>query len=159
MELAYAFSRLKTKPRRSVVFALFGAEELGLLGSKHMAANLPEFPSKPLIMVNIDVAGAGTGISVSGGKTYPELYSLIETVNDKYAINSNISAREISPVGGNSDYAPFLAKGIPAYSSSSRGGQRFGIHTAADSIYIVTPKVMEDMAKLYFMASYMYLNK
>jgi hypothetical protein len=159
MELAYAFSRLKTKPKRTVVFALFGAEELGLLGSKHMAANLPKSPSKPLIMVNIDVAGAGTDISVTGGKTFPELYDLIEQANNKYSINQNISAREISSVGGNSDYAPFLAKGIPAYSNSSRGGQRFGIHTAADSIYIVTPKVMEDMAKLYFIASYMYLNK
>jgi hypothetical protein len=159
MELAYAFSRLKTKPKRSIIFALFGAEELGLLGSKHMAANLPEYPSKPLIMVNIDVAGAGTGIRVTGGKTYPELYGLIEKVNEKYSINPDISAGEISPVGGNSDYAPFLAKGIPAYTNSSRGGQRFGIHTAADSIYIVTPKVMEDMARLYFMASYIYLNK
>jgi hypothetical protein len=159
MELAYAFSRLKTRPKRSIIFALFGAEELGLLGSKHMAANLPKYPSKPIMMVNIDVAGAGTGIRVTGGKTYPDLYGLITEVNDKYAINPNISAGEISPVGGNSDYAPFLAKGIPAYTNSSRGGQRFGIHTAADSIYIVTPKVMEDMARLYFMASYMYANK
>lgn len=159
MELAYAFSRLKTKPKRSIIFALFGAEELGLLGSKHMTANMPEYPSKPLMMVNIDVAGAGTGIRVTGGKTYPALYGLIEKVNDKYSVNPNISAGEISPVGGNSDYAPFLAKGIPAYTNSSRGGQRFGIHTAADSIYIVTPKVMEDMARLYFMASYLYANK
>jgi hypothetical protein len=159
MELAYAFSRLKTKPKRSIIFALFGAEELGLLGSKHMAANLPEYPSKPIIMVNIDVAGAGTGIRVTGGKTFPDLYGLIAKVNDKYAINPNISAGEIFPVGGNSDYAPFLAKGIPAYTSSSSGGQRFGIHTAADSIYVVTPKVMQDMARLYFMASYMYANK
>jgi hypothetical protein len=159
MELAYAFSRLKPKPKRSLIFALFGAEELGLLGSKHMAANLPEYPSKPIMMVNIDVAGAGTRIRVAGGKTYPELYGLIREVNDKYDINPNIEAGEISPVGGNSDYAPFLAKGIPAYTNSSGGGQRFGIHTAGDSIYIVTPKIMEDMARLYFMASYLYANK
>ncbi len=159
MELAYAFSRLKTKPKRSIVFALFGAEELGLLGSKHMAAHLPESPSKPVMMVNMDVAGAGTGIRVTGGINYPDLFNLISDVNDRYAINPNISAGEISPVGGNSDYAPFLAKGIPAYTNSTRGGQRFGIHTAEDSIYIVTPKVMEDMARLYFMASYLYANK
>lgn len=159
LELARAFSRLKTRPKRSLIFALFGAEELGLLGSKHMAANLPEYPSKPIMMINIDVAGAGTAIRVTGGKTYPDLYDLISRVNDKYAINPNISAGEISPVGGNSDYAPFLTEGIPAYTNSSRGGQRFGIHTAADSIYLVTPKVMEDMARLYFMASYLYVNQ
>lgn len=159
MELAHAFSQLKTKPKRSIVFALFGGEELGLLGSEHMASNLPGYPAKPLWMVNIDVAGAGTGIRVSGGKTYPELYSLIEKVNDTYDINPNISAGEISPVGGNSDYAPFLATGIPAYTNSTRGGQGFSIHTESDSIYIVTPKVMEDMARLYFMASFLYANK
>jgi hypothetical protein len=159
MELAYAFSQLKIKLKRSLVFALFGAEELGLLGSKYMAANLPAYPSKSLMMVNIDVAGVGTGIRVRGGLTYPDLYDLITRVNDDYAINPNISAGEISSVGGNSDYAPFLARGIPAYTNSTRGGQRFGIHTAADSIYIVTPKVMEDMARLYFMASYQYANK
>jgi hypothetical protein len=158
MELACAFSQLKNKPKRSIVFALFGAEELGLLGSKHMANNLPEYPSKPIMMVNIDVAGAGTGIRVTGGKTYPELYSFIQKVNDTYGINPNISAEEISPAGGNSDYASFLAKGIPAYTNSSRGGQGFSIHTEKDSIYIVTPKVMEDMARLYFMASFIYAN-
>lgn len=159
MELAYAFSRLKTKPKRSIIFALFGAEELGLLGSKHMASNLPEYPSKPIMMVNIDVAGAGTDIQITGGKTYPDLFGLVKRVNDNYAINPNISAGEISGVGGNSDYAPFLVKGIPAYNTSSRGGQRIGIHTESDSIYTVTPKVMEDMARLYFMASYLYANK
>ncbi len=159
MELANAFSRLKTKPKRSIIFALFGAEELGLLGSKHMVAHLPEYPSKPIMMVNIDVAGAGTGIRVTGGKTYPDLYDFFCKVNEKYSINPHISTGEISPTGGNSDYAPFLAKGIPAYTNSSSGGQRFGIHTSADSIYIVTPKVMEDMARLYFMASYLYADQ
>lgn len=38
MALAQAFSRLKTPPKRTLVFALFSGEELGLLGSKHMAA-------------------------------------------------------------------------------------------------------------------------
>jgi Zn-dependent M28 family amino/carboxypeptidase len=159
MELAYAFSRLSVKPKRSLLFALFGAEELGLLGSKYMTAHMPRYPTKPMMMVNIDVAGAGTDIRVTGGKTYPDLYNLIEKVNDKYTINPNISAGEISPVGGNSDYAPFLAKGIPAYTNSARGGQRFGIHTAGDSLYIVTPKIMEDIARLYFVASYLYANK
>jgi hypothetical protein len=111
------------------------------------------------MMVNIDVAGAGTGIRVTGGKTYPDLYDHICKVNEKYSINANVNVGEISPVGGNSDYAPFLARGIPAYTNSASGGQRFGIHTAADSIYIVTPKIMEDIARLYFMASYQYANQ
>jgi len=148
MGLAHAFSRLKKKPKRSVIFALFGAEEVGLLGSKHVVANLPEFPSKPIMMINHDMNGVGSSLHVSGGKTYPELYELLLKVNEKYKIISNISAGEISMIGGNSDYAPFIKKGIPAYSNWVRGGQRYGVHTAEDSIYIITPKVMEDIVRL-----------
>ena len=159
MGLAQAFSRLENRPKRSVVFALFAAEETGLLGSEYMAENPPDSPSKPLLMSNHDMNGVGTSISVSGGKTYPELYNLMVEANTTYKINDNLSAGGISSVGGNSDYAPFLERGIPAYSTWVRGGQRYGTHTAEDSIYIITPKVMEDIVKLYFMAGYRFLDK
>ena len=159
MKLADAFSRLKNRPKRSIVFVLFGAEELGLLGSKYMTANMPAFPSKPIMMVNHDMNGVGTSLYISGGKTYPELYEIIKKVNKKYAINNNLSAGEITPIGGNSDYAPFLEKGVPAYSNWVRGGQRYGVHTAEDSIYVITPKIMEDIVRLYFMAGYQFANK
>ena len=159
MGLAHAFSKLTERPKRSIVFALFGAEELGLLGSKHMAANLPGFPSKPILMSNHDMNGVGNSLHVAGGKTYPELYRLIQRVNTKYSINNRISAGEISPIGGNSDYAPFLEIGIPAYSNWVRGGQRYGVHTPEDTIYVITPKMMEDVVRLYFMAGYLFANE
>jgi len=159
MGLAHAFSRLKKRPKRSIVFALFAAEETGLRGSKYMASNLPEFPSKPILMSNHDMNGVGTSLYVAGGKTYPELYEIILKVNAKYEINSNISAGTISHVGGNSDYAPFLENGIPALSTWVRGGQRYGIHTKNDSIYVITPKIMEDIVRLYFMTVYQFANK
>jgi hypothetical protein len=159
MALAQAFSRLKTPPKRTVVFALFSGEELGLKGSKHMASNLPRFPSKPLLMVNHDMNGTGNSLVVAGGKTYPEMYGFLEKANGKYSLLANLSASEISPLGGNSDYAPFLAKGIPAYSNWTRGGQAGGMHTAEDSIYVVTPKIMEDIVRLYFVAAYEFANR
>jgi hypothetical protein len=159
MGLAHAFSRLKKRPKRSLVFALFAAEETGLRGSKHMASNLPEFPSRPILMSNHDMNGVGTSIHVAGGETYPDFYEIILKVNAKYEINPNISAGTISRIGGNSDYAPFLEKGIPAISTWVRGGQRYGVHTAEDSIYVITPKIMEDIVRLYFMAGYQFANK
>jgi len=159
MGLARAFSQLKVRPKRSVVFALFGAEELGLLGSRHMAANLPADLSKAILMSNHDINGSGNAINVAGGKTYPELYALIEKVNATYKIGATVSAGEISPIDGNSDYAPFLEKGIPAYNTGVRGGSGAGIHTAEDSIYIITPKIMEDIVRLYFAAGYLYADR
>jgi hypothetical protein len=159
MALAQAFSRLKTPSKRTLVFALFSGEELGLHGSKHMAANLPRFPSKPLLMVNHDMNGVGNSLIVAGGKTYPEMFGFLEKANEKYSLLRSLSASEISPIGGNSDYAPFLAKGIPAYSNWTRGGRGGGIHTAEDSIYMVAPKIMEDIVRLYFVAAFEFANR
>ena len=108
---------------------------------------------------NHDMNGVGSSLHVVGGKTYPELYQLIERVNNQYAIGCTISSSEISHVGGNSDYAPFLQQGIPAYSNWTRGGATYGVHTPGDNIYIITPKIMEEITRLYFMAGYLLLNK
>jgi len=103
--------------------------------------------------------GVGTSLYVAGGKTYPELYEIMLKVNTRHEINPNINAGAISHIGGNSDYAPFLEKGIPAISTWVRGGQRYGVHTAEDTIYVITPKIMEDIVRLYFMAVYQFANK
>jgi Zn-dependent M28 family amino/carboxypeptidase len=157
--LAQAFSSLQTRPKRSIVFALFGAEELGLLGSRHMAAHLPAFPSRLTLMSNHDINGVGKAIHVAGGITYPDLYRLMEGANARFNIGAALSAGEISPVDGNSDYAPFLEKGIPAYNIGVRGGVGGGIHTAEDSIYTITPKIMEDIVRLFFAAGFLYADR
>lgn len=159
MKLTHAFSQLKSQPKRSIVFALFGGEELGLLGSRHMVANLPDFPSKPLLMLNHDMNGVGRGLRIGGGKTYPEFYEFITKVNEKYSINDSISAGEISLRFGNSDYAPFVENGIPAYSTWVTGGGGYGAHTEGDSIYVITPQIMEDIVRLFFMAGYLFADK
>ena len=55
LELAEAFAQLETKPRRSILFLAVTAEESGLLGSKHYAAN-PVYPLvKTAAVLNMDV--------------------------------------------------------------------------------------------------------
>lgn len=159
MKLAHAFSQLKKRPKRSIVFALFGGEERGLLGSRYIVDNPPEFPSRAIFMLNHDMNGVGSGLRIAGGSTYPELYEYLKEVNEKYSINNNISAGEIRQRFGNSDYAPFLEKGIPAYSTWVTGGGRYGVHTEGDSIYVITPKIMEDIVRLYFVAGYLFADK
>jgi hypothetical protein len=159
MGLAHAFSKLKKRPKRSILFALFAAEEVGLLGSRHMVSDLPHFPSRPILMSNHDMNGVGNSIYVSGGKTFPGFYECLLNINEKYGINSEVSAGEIRSVGGNSDYAPFLEQGIPSYSTWARGGGRYGVHTAEDSIYVITPQIMEDIVRLYFMAGFQFANR
>jgi Peptidase family M28/PA domain len=57
VELAHAFAANPVKPKRSILFVVFGAEERGLLGSYYMAAH----PLRPLAttraMINFDMIG------------------------------------------------------------------------------------------------------
>ncbi|TAI49731.1 M28 family metallopeptidase [Flagellimonas allohymeniacidonis] len=56
LELARYFGTKKTN-RRSLIFALFSAEEKGLLGSKHMARNMKENNLNLYAMLNFEMTG------------------------------------------------------------------------------------------------------
>ena len=57
LEIAEAFSTMKKKPRRSIVFAWVTAEEKGLVGSEYYTLN-PVFPlEKTVANINLDMVG------------------------------------------------------------------------------------------------------
>jgi Zn-dependent M28 family amino/carboxypeptidase len=56
LEVARVFASLPQKPRRSILFAAVAAEEQGLLGSRHLAQNLPV--ASALVAANINIDGA-----------------------------------------------------------------------------------------------------
>ena len=75
IELARAFRDLEVKPKRTLLFLLFAAEEMGLLGSRYYAAH-PIFPlDKTLAVVNMDMIGrnAVDQVSLLGRYQYPDL--------------------------------------------------------------------------------------
>ncbi|MGD1945045.1 MAG: M20/M25/M40 family metallo-hydrolase [Croceivirga sp.] len=56
MELARYFGKNKSN-KRSLIFALFSAEEKGLLGSRHMAKNMKEANFNLYVMLNFEMLG------------------------------------------------------------------------------------------------------
>jgi len=56
LELARYFGKMKTN-KRSLVFALFSAEEKGLLGSKHLAKKLKDQGLSLYVMLNYEMIG------------------------------------------------------------------------------------------------------
>lgn len=54
LAMAKAYSRLKVKPRRSILFAAVSAEEQGLLGSKFFASDPPIPAGKLAAVINMD---------------------------------------------------------------------------------------------------------
>ena len=56
LEIARFFGEKRTN-KRSLIFALFSAEEKGLLGSKHMAKNMKEADLNLYVMLNFEMLG------------------------------------------------------------------------------------------------------
>jgi len=82
LELARRFAAEK-KNKRTIIFAAFGGEEEGLLGSKFYINN-PSFPlDKTVAMINLDMVGRlnENKLNVGGIGTASEWKSLIENTN------------------------------------------------------------------------------
>jgi hypothetical protein len=97
-------------PARTVVFVLFGAEELGTLGSQHYV-DAPDWPlEKTVAMVNLDMVGRlrrtltvfGTGTS----DAWPKVVSGLEP-------GAGWTIRTVPDGFGPSDHASFYGAGVP----------------------------------------------
>jgi Zn-dependent M28 family amino/carboxypeptidase len=119
LEMAMAFERLQVQPENQVRFLWFGAEELGLLGSKHYVKSLVESDSVRDLaaMVNYDMLGSPNffrGIyngseGASGIRTASEAISLMYVRH----FEDQGLAWDPTSFDGRSDYGPFLEVGVP----------------------------------------------
>ena len=110
LELAEAFGKSDAKPKDTIVFIAFNAEELGLLGSKHYVSD----PLLPLddckLMINLDMVGRlrGTTVTAQGGNLSRSVTQLVDKLDDNYPFDVNITVP-----GNRSDHAPFNWNGVP----------------------------------------------
>ncbi len=111
----------KFKPNNTVRFALWGAEEFGLLGSDFYVSSLtPEEQDAVALYLNFDMIGSsnyvrfvydgdGSGFGIPG----PEGSAPIETLFTEFYSDRGLESEETA-FDGRSDYGPFIAVGIPA---------------------------------------------
>jgi hypothetical protein len=101
---------LADPPARSVVFVLFGAEELGTLGSQHYVEE-PDWPAdRTVAMVNLDMVGRlrktltifGTGTS----EAWPQIVAGLEP-------GAAWTTRTVPDGFGPSDHSAFYGAGVP----------------------------------------------
>ncbi|HJQ19825.1 MAG TPA: M28 family peptidase [Gemmatimonadaceae bacterium] len=97
--------------RRSVLFANFSAEELGLLGSEYFVEHAPVPLDSVVSMLNFDMVGRlrGDTVLVYGVATARELATLVDTAN----ATLGLTVRGIGDGFGPSDQSSFFARGIP----------------------------------------------
>lgn len=112
LELARLFAM--NPPRRSVVFANFSGEELGLLGSQYFVEHPPVPLARIVAMINFDMVGRlkNDKLTVYGTSTATEFKPLLDSLN---AASSN-GVFHLNGIGdgfGPSDQTSFYSKDIP----------------------------------------------
>ncbi len=155
MGVAEALSKTSLKPKRTVAFAFFGAEEQGVRGSEYYLEH-PAFPKeKTYAFLNLDGVGRGTKIRALAGKNYPEIFRYIDEANQRYV------HRVIEPTDFHNlarprlDAAHFMWANIPSVSFSSFDAEELPVdvyHKTYDSPEIITPEITEDLAQILFVA-------
>ncbi|MGW6712360.1 M28 family metallopeptidase [Streptomyces globisporus] len=130
LETALAVSRAGHQPDKHLRFAWWGAEELGLIGSKYYVNNLPSAERSKLSgYLNFDMIGSPN----AGYFVYDDDPVIEKTFKDYFA-GLNVPTEIETEGDGRSDHAPFKNVGVPVgglftgagYTKSAAQAQKWG---------------------------------
>jgi hypothetical protein len=130
IELAERFALTEGSHKRSLIFAAFSGEELGLLGSKYFIENPPVDLSKVNAMMNLDMVGRlrdSSSFQIGGAGTAEGLKDIVRSEIDTTRIILSISDEGSGP----SDHSSFYGKDIPVLFFST--GAHLDYHTPSDT--------------------------
>ncbi len=143
--------------KRTVMFLFIGGEECNLLGSRHYTKE-PKFPKEKTVgFFNIDMAGTGSGLSVGGAASYPNILKCFEEANSRYIHRPFRASKERGPgvTRPRSDSvifkrAGFRTLGFGTFYQEGEKRIRTYYHHPLDNLDTISPEIMEDVAKLIF---------
>lgn len=163
LNIAKAMSTNPTKPKRSVLFIWFAAEEMGLVGSSHYCDN-PILPlDKMVCMLNIDMVGRNEEkANESAAENENTLHlvgsekgdkSLHEVILDANKHVNLVFEFDEEGVFGRSDQANFFRKGVSV--AFLFGGFHPDYHRPTDSPDKINYKKLASAAKLFYLTAHM----
>ncbi|MYC82758.1 MAG: M20/M25/M40 family metallo-hydrolase, partial [Acidobacteria bacterium] len=171
LELAEAFQSNPTKPRRSILLAAWGAEEIGLLGSRNYVRAPPVPLQKTVAMFQMDMIGRNAqhranlvgelpgqreednrnSLNVFGASVAPMLRDFIERSNARIGLDLRFPAEpESMDLLRRSDHWPFLKRGIPALFLFA--GFHPDYHRPTDTADKINFSKLENIVKLVYLA-------
>lgn len=120
LNLAKHYSSPANRPKYSIAFIAFGAEEVGLIGSAYFVAH----PLMPLphirFLVNMDILGTGDeGITVVNSTLHNPEFVKMKQINDTNHYLPLIKPRGKAAI---SDHHFFTEKGVPCFYIYTLGG-------------------------------------
>ncbi|GAA0873577.1 M20/M25/M40 family metallo-hydrolase [Gangjinia marincola] len=148
LEMAKYFGK-KRSNKRSLVFALFSAEEKGLLGSKHMAKRMKESGADIYTVFNIEMIGVPMTTDYLVYLTGYEFSNMAEELNavaDSLVVGSLPKAKEYQLFKRSDNYPFYQEFNIPAHTISTFDFTNFDhYHGVNDEAELMN---MDHMAKV-----------
>lgn len=147
LAVAQSIQQQATRPKRTIVFAAFGAEELGMVGSyylaKHPPAALPN--AKVVQFINLDMIGthSARGLVAAMGAR-PKLAS--RPFMDRLAKKFPKISVSIGGIARGSDYEPLCKLGVPYVFFWTPDPRCY--HQACDTADRLDYRAMADIAAL-----------
>jgi len=180
IEVAEAFVEGSAKPKRSIVFALWNAEERGLFGSRYYTEHPPIPLGKTVALFQLDMIGrnqevvdpddrrfrglekqsAGENentLHVVGASHSNDLRVLTESSNESIGLDLRFELDQ-HPLNiiRRSDHWPFLTSNVPALLLTT--GFHPDYHTASDTADKVNYPKMEKIIRLAFLCAWSTAN-
>jgi Zn-dependent M28 family amino/carboxypeptidase len=148
--------------KRSVVFILFGAEEQGVKGSEFYVQH-PFIPhARTVAMLNLESVGRGETIGAGSASGFPQLWEVIDRNNRMYVHRKVTPSANANLARPRQDAAHFLWANVPTVSFGTGGAKPVPYatyHTTKDDLSLITPEIMEDLARLVFLSTVELANR
>jgi hypothetical protein len=132
------------RPGRSLLFAAFSAEEMGLLGSEFFVSNPTIELAEVSAMLNFDMVGRMRDgkLQVFGTETADEFGAVL----DRAAEGSGLALSRVGDGYGPSDHTSFYARKIPVLHFFT--GTHSEYHSPADDTELINAEGIVDVASL-----------
>jgi hypothetical protein len=147
VELAEKFAMTKGSHKRSIIFAAFSGEEMGLLGSKYYVENPVIDLKRVNAMINLDMLGRlqeTNSLQAGGVGTASGLKELVRSYCDTSVIKLTFSEEGYGP----SDHSSFYGKNIPVLFFTT--GAHLDYHTPSDTWDKINYKGMVTISGLIY---------
>jgi hypothetical protein len=177
VELAHAFAKNPIKPRRSLLFVVFAAEERGLLGSYYYV----EHPLRPLettrAVINFDMIGrnetpseqtnglieiaadTSNELNLVGAKYSPDYRAAVEKANRAIGLKLNYKWDDEAALNVffRSDQFPFVLRDIPAFWFFT--GFHPDYHQVTDTVDRINFIKMEKIVRLAYLTGWSFADE
>jgi Zn-dependent M28 family amino/carboxypeptidase len=154
LTLAKALMATGVKPKKTIIFALWTAEEKGLLGSRYYVRNT-SFPVKNISLnINFDMIGRyisdknRNGVVMTYNSSHNYFRKITEDNLKKYDIDLKVDFQPSDDPPGGTDHRSFVEVGVPIM--RFKPGHREEYHTPYDEVSTIDWDIMEKIIRISF---------